>query len=620
MFLCVFLFLLVFLFSVNLQNNNLVKSSFSHALNSSFFFFRKNSVEEELHVLCFSVSFCFSIILSYVFHVVLSKMTSFPLHFLLLFIIFPSVLSLFCLFLFSRFFHLSLPYFILLVSLLSLCFFMSNSVQKNCIFLNFCKTLFFCLLFSVEISVFSVSFFCWAFLRPNYFSMFCFSVSWKMVSHFVWLSFFFDSSGKLCFFFLLSFFLMYPRIKKVVFWWKWWKLSFVFCFCSLVFLKKTMCARANPLYFPLFLKLLESFSLFTSKHRKTDKKKPSFFVFVQSPFWLIFSFNIFPFFFSFITVVFVHFFLSSFCSSLFAFLSFFLSLFSPSFFLYLSVSLPPFSSISCFLVFFSIAVLCIFFWIDSFYFSLLFLISFFFFSLFFLRFRILSFMSNQIQKILLFFEEDCFLNNPFFCVLSRVFPHCVVLIPCLFHVFWIFERFLKLLFSIFFLSIFVSGLFEKLSLFLDTTFKKYHWFLLEKLLLEKTLVFVILTFFGFDLFSSCMIFNFSFFLSFSCKYFLSFVLISLFLFKKKTSKNKLIPLYFCVYSPCSYSSWVALSLSSFLFSLFFSVSFLLFCLFMFPLLMFNCSSYVYLFSLMSLLFVFIPFFLHCSSLFKALFF
>ena len=56
-----------------------------------------------------------------------------------------------------------------------------------------------------------------------------------------------------------------------------------------------MCARKNPLYFPSFLELFESFSLFTSKHRKNRQKKPSFFIFVQTLFWLIFSFNIFPF-------------------------------------------------------------------------------------------------------------------------------------------------------------------------------------------------------------------------------------------------------------------------------------------------------------------------------------
>ena len=139
------------------------------------------------------------------------------------------------------------------------------------------------------------------------------------------------------------------------------------------FFEKTMCTRKNPLYFPLFLKLFESFSLFTSKHRKNrQKKKTSFFCFCPVPllfhFFKHFSYflhfhrcclcSLFPF------IFFVHLFL------LFSPFSF--SLFSPSliFFFILSVSLPPFSSIACFLVFFSIAVLCIFFWINSFFFSL----------------------------------------------------------------------------------------------------------------------------------------------------------------------------------------------------------------------------------------------------------
>ena len=102
-----------------------------------------------------------------------------------------------------------------------------------------------------------------------------------------------------------------------------------------------MCTRKKPLYFPLFLKLFESFSLFTSRHRKIRQKEAFIFLFVQSPllFHLFFfsKKNIFPIFFTFIAVVFVHFFLSSFCSSLFAVLPFFFSLFSPSL-LFFSIS------------------------------------------------------------------------------------------------------------------------------------------------------------------------------------------------------------------------------------------------------------------------------------------
>ena len=83
----------------------------------------------------------------------------------------------------------SLSNFILLISFLSLCFFMSNSVQKMYFFELLQNSLFLSSLFHQNLS-FLCFLFCWAFLRLIYFSMFCFSVSWKMVSHFVWLSFF----------------------------------------------------------------------------------------------------------------------------------------------------------------------------------------------------------------------------------------------------------------------------------------------------------------------------------------------------------------------------------------------------------------------------------------------
>ena len=115
-----------------------------------------------------------------------------------------------------------------------------------------------------------------------------------------------------------------------------------------------------------------------------------------------------------------------------------------------------------------------------------------------------------------------------------------------------------------------------------------------------------------------MICNFSFFCLFRANIWFLFVFISLFLLKKNTSKNKLI-LFIFVFTLLVLTLPELLSLAVFILS-FFSVPFVLFCLFMFPLLMFNCSSYVYLFSLMFLLFVFIPFFLHCSSLFLRPFF
>ena len=52
------------------------------------------------------------------------------------------------------------------------------------------------------------------------------------------------------------------------------------------------------------------------------------------------------------------------------------------------------------------------------------------------------------------------------------FPPCVVIIPCLYHVFLIFERFLKLLFLIFFLTVFFLGLFKKIVVVFGHNFQK----------------------------------------------------------------------------------------------------------------------------------------------------
>ena len=432
-----------------------------------------------------------------------------------------------------------------------------------------------------------------------------------MVSHFVWL-FFFDSSCKLCFFFFYCpFFLMYPRIKKVVFWWNCWKNYLLYSVSVLLFFLERQCARKNPLYFPLFLKLFESFSHFTSTHRKNRQKKAFIFCFCPVPFLIDFFLStFFPFLFHHCCLCSLFPFIFLFISTCFALLLF--SLFSPSFFFFSS-------SVFLFLCFPQSHVSLSFFhrrfcvssfgWINSFLFSLLFLISFPFSSLFF--FVSVSFLSCQTKcKIFsFFFAEDFFWTLPFsvfnlvfFLIASSLFLVCSMF-------FWIFERFSKLLYLIFFLSIIFSGLFRKMSLFLDTTFKKYHSFLLWKITFGKNPCFLDfdLFFFAFDFFFSCMIFNISFFVFLvqtSCFFCLNlFVSVQ----KKKNSKNKLI-LFNFVFTLLVLTLPELLSLVVFILH-FFSVPFLLFCLFMFPLLMFNYSPYVYLFSLMFLLFVFIPFFL-----------
>ena len=219
---------------------------------------------------------------------------------------------------------------------------------------------------------------------------------------------------------------MYPRIKKVVFDGNDGKTIFCTLFLfSCFFFKKRQCVREKiRCTFHYFWNCLNPFLSSLQSTEKTDKKKPSFFVFVQSPFWLIFSFNIFPFsslssllsLFTFSFHLFVHLFL--------LLLSFFFSLFSPSSFF--------FSLSQCFSssFFFNLMFPCIFFHrrfcVSSFgltHFSspLLFLISILFSSLFFLRFRILSLMSNQIQKFLFFFRRRLFFEPSLFSVFDLVF-------------------------------------------------------------------------------------------------------------------------------------------------------------------------------------------------------
>ena len=131
---------------------------------------------------------------------------------------------------------------------------------------------------------------------------------------------------------------MYPKIKKVVFWVKLWENSLLFSVSVLLvffFLKKhNLCAKKSVL-FPLSLKLFKSFSLHF-KAQKNQTKKTFIFCFCPVPFLIDFFFQHFSLFFTFITIVFVHFSFSSKCSSLLVFLSFFFSLFSPSFFFSLS--------------------------------------------------------------------------------------------------------------------------------------------------------------------------------------------------------------------------------------------------------------------------------------------
>ena len=391
--------------------------------------------------------------------------------------------------------------------------------KEKCIFLNFCKTLFFCLLFSIKISVFSVSFFCCAFFRPIYFSMFCFSVSWKngfsflCNSPFLILRF---KSVSLC---LLSFFFWCIQ-EKNVFGWKWWKNSLLYSVSDLLFFfwKDIVCAQKSVVFSIIFETVWILFSL----HFKAQKnrQKNLHFLFLFSPFLFhFFSFNIFPIFFFHHCCLcslfpFIFLFIST-CSSLL----YLFSLFSlPSFLLYLSVSLSH-PLYLMFPYFFHRRFCVSFFGLTHFFFSLLILIS--LFSYFFFTFLFVSsspslFFLQKNQKFLwsIFTDEIVlFLNPPFFGVWSLVFPSlrrplsliCSMFLLIL-SVSWHYcswFSFINLLFGSLrkIVVLFWTKIFKKISLIL---FK--NWFFVE-----QTLVFLILTnfcyklvFFSFLLFFQCL--------------------------------------------------------------------------------------------------------------------
>ena len=157
-----------------------VKHLFSLSLNSSHFFFWKTPLKKTACFMFFGLFLLFSYSFI-VFHVVLLKWLL-PLYFLLLFIFFSSVLSLFCLLLFSRFFHLFLPFILNFLFwsfyhlYVSLCKTLWKKrylfrLQQNSLFLSSLfpkKLLFLCFLF------------CRAFFTLIYVPRFLsFSVSWK---------------------------------------------------------------------------------------------------------------------------------------------------------------------------------------------------------------------------------------------------------------------------------------------------------------------------------------------------------------------------------------------------------------------------------------------------------
>ena len=217
-------------------------------LNASFFFQNKNSVGKTSCVLVYRSLFSFSFI-------------CFSCRFLVVFFLIPFATCFLskndlCNSLFPPFVHplsicsLSLP---LLNFFFFALYYLHVSLRQT---LCATKKLFFWLLQK------NICFLCWASWKINlFFLCLVFSVSWKMISHFVYLSSFFCFIFWTLFLFFTLFFSKY-RKNRCSCWKMEQKLYLVFCFCFLG--SKTCCVRKNPFYFSTIFDLLfEFFSLFT---------------------------------------------------------------------------------------------------------------------------------------------------------------------------------------------------------------------------------------------------------------------------------------------------------------------------------------------------------------------
>ena len=175
---------------------------------------------------CLSVPFSFRVFLSSVFHVVFCLIFLDLLRNMLLYLFISSfcsssfhLISLFCLLLFSRFFHLLSPSLNFLFGsfrYLHVSWSQTLCATKKSIFLGFCQDLLFSLLFSIKKTSFSLFPFLLCFFK-NYVIFPClvfFSVLKNDFSFCITLVSF-ASYFELCFFFLLSFFLMYPERRTL---------------------------------------------------------------------------------------------------------------------------------------------------------------------------------------------------------------------------------------------------------------------------------------------------------------------------------------------------------------------------------------------------------------------
>ena len=331
------------------------------------------------------------------------------------------------------------------------------------------------------------------------------------------------------------FYTLFWSIEKRCSYWKWSKNCILFS-VSVFLVSKTCCVRKNPFYFSTILICCLNSSL--SLHLKPLKIQPKYL-------HVLFLFRPFFCFTCFLSTFFLIFNHHCFLCSLFPFILLFIPFcFSLLFLFFL------YFSISCFLVlFFLHRRFCVSsFCLTSLCFSLFCSWSLFSFHTSSLPCSSSSpylFLTQKIQKFLwsIFLDEilSLFLNSPFFGVSSLVFsplrrPHSLF-VQCFTHN----ERFLTLLFLIFFYQFLFGPLKKIVVLFLDKSFKNYHWYSFDHF--WNSCFSWVSSIFAFEFAFSCMIFKnillfFFVFNLFFGKYLVSFVVVPLFLSKKKSHRKK----------------------------------------------------------------------------------
>ena len=298
-------------------------------------------------VWCFSISFatCFPL-----------KMSSLPLYFLFLFILFPAVLSFLSPLVFSLLSPI-LPFYnsFFCLFIISMFLYVKLFVEK---YLFKLLRNYFLLLFTSKNFVFSVSFSVGFFLHVFPCLVF-FCVLKNVFSFFITRLFLILLFNSVSLFFT---FFLYPKIRMCFLWWNVGKTFYCFLFLFSWF-KNILCAKKSVLFFHYFWNVFKNPFLPSWKTTKNSVKKPSFFLF--SPFFcFVFVFQRVPCFFH-------HFVLCSLTFSFHLFVHLFL-IFSPFSFLFSILSF----SISVFLLrfFFSVSHLSFFFFSIAVFVNLLFVL------------------------------------------------------------------------------------------------------------------------------------------------------------------------------------------------------------------------------------------------------